>query len=75
MIYSSWYHWHVCGFPVILIAVRMAAGNHSVFTIRTSLLGEKTTTCTAHSDILLFNIPDLAKSITWHVRSVNTQII
>ena len=41
MIYSSWYHWHVCGFPVILIGVRMAAGNNSVFTIRTSLLGEK----------------------------------
>ena len=41
MIYSSWYNWHVCGFPVIFIAVKMAAGNHSFFTIRTSLLGEK----------------------------------
>ena len=41
MIYSSWYHWHVSGFPVIFIAVRMAAGNHNFFTIRTNLLGEK----------------------------------
>ena len=43
MIYSSWYHWHVCGFPVIFIVVKMAAGNHIFFTIRTSLFGEKNT--------------------------------
>ena len=44
MIYSSWYHWHVYGFPVIFIAVKMAADNHIFivsFTIRTSLVGEK----------------------------------
>ena len=43
MIYSLWYHWHVCGFPVIFITVKMAADNHSFYTIRTSLLGEKKT--------------------------------